>query len=266
MKKNSIKKVYNPLTALLEKKRSRLLSVFFTAGFPELESTGQIIEALEGNGIDFAEVGMPYSDPLADGPVIQQASMKAIGNGMGLKKLFSQLEDAREKFTIPLVLMGYLNPVFQYGVEKFCKDARSAGISGVILPDMPLEQYERNYRQLFEENNLHFIFLITPTTPADRIKKIDSLTTAFIYAVSSSSITGVRKEEKGGGNFFERLKQMKLNNIYIAGFGIHNSGTLEKAWANSAGAITGSAFINKLNGYNDPDIAVKALLNDLYNR
>ncbi len=254
----------NRLTKLLQEKKEKLFSVFFTAGFPYPESTGDILTALEKHGADFVEIGIPYSDPLADGPVIQQTSHTALANGMSIEKLFGQLDELAGKVTIPMILMGYFNPVFQYGVEKFCKRAASAGVSGVILPDLPPDEYAEKYREIFGKYGLHFIFLVTPTTPHERIRRADSLSTAFIYAVGSSSITGVSKSSTSRTHFLKSLKKMNLSNIYIAGFGIKDRETLLQAWEYSAGAITGTAFMRKLMELKEPENAARELKNDLF--
>lgn len=249
----------NELTKLLSRKQEKLLSVFYTAGYPNLDSTDKIILSLQENHIDFVEVGMPYSDPLADGPVIQQTNTVAIHNGMTLDVLFSQLEQVKNQLHIPAILMGYLNPVLQYGMEAFCKRAANAGVSGVILPDLPLQEFQEQYAAMFHAYGLHFIFLVTPTTSEKRIREIDRLSTAFIYAVSASSTTG--REDVGLDaasetsvsipdhqrqdklNYLERLKNMNLSHPVVVGFGINDSKTLADAWKFGAGAIIGTAYL-----------------------
>ena len=204
----------NRINRLFENKKKDILSIYFTAGFPHIDNTAEIFDALIGNGADLIEVGMPYSDPLADGPVIQQSSMQALQNGMSIKLLFQQLQDFNKidsgERTVPFILMGYLNPVLQYGIEKFCEMAQACGIDGIILPDLPILEYESEYRELFEKNNLNFIFLITPETSEERIRKIDELSNGFIYAVSSSSITGTDKNMDSQQHYFQRLEDMHL--------------------------------------------------------
>jgi tryptophan synthase alpha chain len=254
----------NPIQELMNRKRENLLSLFFTAGFPEKESTTAIIEAAAREGIDFLEVGMPYSDPLADGPVIQQSSALAIENGMNIPLLFEQLESIKGKYDIPLLLMGYLNPVIQYGPKEFAEKAAQCGVSGIILPDLPLREYLEEYHDLFSANNLNMVFLITPQTPDDRIRMIDDVSKAFIYVVSSAATTGSKQDfEKSHEDYFSRLKAMNLKNPLIAGFGIHNHQTLQQAWKHFNGAICGSAFIKKLEQHPDPNLAIQALKSDL---
>lgn len=225
----------------------KLLSIYFTAGYPELNDTVSIIQELENCGVDFIEIGLPFSDPLADGPTIQASSTQALKNGMTTTLLFEQLKDIRKSVNIPLILMGYFNPVFQYGVKVFCEKCSDIGIDGLILPDLPLEEYNKHYRTIFEKNNLSNIFLITPQTSNNRIKEIDNSTTSFIYMVSSASTTGT---QDGFGenqtNYFERIHKMNLKNPQIIGFGISDSKTFNTAASYANGAIIGSAFIKVL--------------------
>ena len=254
----------NPLTRLFERKNKNLLSVYFTAGYPEKESTVKIIHSLQESGIDFLEAGFPFSDPLADGPVIQQTSQQAIKNGMSLELLLDQLTGARKKITIPVVLMGYLNPVLQMGFENFCRKAAEAGVSGVILPDLPPKLYMSQYRKLFESNNLQMIFLVTPETSRERIKMIDSLGSGFIYAVSSSSTTGKQDSFSDEQTIYlKNLASMNLKNPVMTGFGIHNGKTLQTVWEHSAGAIVGTAYLKALMSSNDEKEAIKKLLDQL---
>ncbi len=237
----------NRIKTLFEQKPQGLLSVYFTAGYPNLEDTVPIILELEKNGVDLIEVGMPFSDPLADGPTIQQSSEVALRNGMTIPKLLEQLKDIRQHTQIPLVLMGYLNPVMQYGVERFCQKAKEIGIDGIILPDLPLSDYVREYKALFEQNNLSKIFLITPQTPEQRIREIDSHTNGFVYLVSSASVTGsTNGNAVVNTGYFERVGQMGLRNPGMIGFGIHNRYTFSQACNHARGAIIGSAFIKAL--------------------
>ncbi len=225
----------------------KLLSIYFTAGYPELEDTVPILEALQKEGADMVEIGLPFSDPLADGPTIQASSTAALKNGMHTELLFRQLQGIREKIHIPLIIMGYFNPVLQYGVEAFCKRCREVGIDGLILPDLPLDVYQEEYEAIFKANGLLNIFLITPQTPEERIRKIDEGSDGFIYMVSSASTTGAREgfgpEQKA---YFERIHSMGLKNPQIVGFGISNSTTFEQATTHAKGAIIGSAFIKVL--------------------
>lgn len=243
--------VTNRIIKLFSEKNKNILNVYCTAGFPDLESTTVVLNALQKHGADMVEIGMPYSDPLADGPVIQQSSMIALENGMTIQILFEQLKDCRKIFHLPLLLMGYLNPVMQFGIEKFCKMANEVGVDGIILPDLPLYEFENEYKKYFEQNDLHFIFLITPETSEERIKKIDRLSTGFIYAVSSSSTTGNNKEFDEQEKYFSRIKQMNLKNPVLIGFGIKDKQTFDIACKYGNGAIIGSAYINKLNGSAD---------------
>ena len=237
----------NRLNQLFSTKKQNLLSIYYTAGFPELNSTVDIAEALEKAGADFLEIGFPYSDPLADGPTIQHSSEKALENGMNLNILFEQLKNLRQRVTIPILLMGYFNPMVQYGVEKFCKKAVEVGVDGVIIPDLPMYEYESLYKQYFLEHNLSNIFLVTPITSEERIRKIDALSQSFIYLLSSSSITGKNLEVSDTvERYFERIKNLKLNNPTVIGFGISGHAAFAKACAYANGAIVGSAFVKML--------------------
>lgn len=225
----------------------KLLSIYFTAGYPTLNDTVTIIQELEKNGVDMIEIGLPFSDPLADGPTIQASSTAALKNGMTTHLLFEQLKDIRKSVSIPLLLMGYFNPVFQYGVEAFCQKCQEIGIDGLILPDLPVDVYQEQYRAIFEKYGLSNIFLITPQTSAERIKTIDKASNGFIYMVSSASTTGAKE---GFGDvqkeYFDRIAGMHLNNPQIVGFGISNAQTFGQATAKAKGAIIGSAFIKHL--------------------
>ena len=237
----------NRLNTLFHTKKNNLLSIYYTAGYPALDSTLAIAEALEKAGADFLEIGFPYSDPVADGPTIQHSSEKALENGMTLKVLFEQLQNLRKHITIPILLMGYLNPMVQYGVERFCKKAAEVGVDGVIVPDLPMYEYETLYSRHFEENNLSNIFLVTPQTSEERIRKIDSLSESFIYLLSSSSITGGSLHVSANiEDYYKRIKAMQLKNPAIIGFGINNQATFIKACEYAAGAIVGSKFVKLL--------------------
>ena len=228
-------------------KSKKILSIYFTAGYPNLDDTGAIIEKLEESGVEMIEVGMPFSDPLADGPTIQQSSTKALENGMTTELLFSQLENIRENVTIPLVIMGYFNPILQYGVEKFCKKCSEIGIDGLIIPDLPVDVYQQDYETTFKKYNLINVFLITPQTSYERIKFIDSISDGFIYVVSSASTTGVKNTfGKEQTEYFNKISDMNLNTPQIVGFGISNKDTFNQATRNSRGAIIGSAFVKFL--------------------
>ncbi|WP_026933692.1 tryptophan synthase subunit alpha [Christiangramia echinicola] len=226
----------------------KLLSIYFTAGYPDINDTEKIIVDLEKNGVDFIEIGLPFSDPLADGPTIQESSTRALKNGMTTEKLFQQLEGIRDKVEIPLIIMGYFNPILQYGVEAFCRKCQETGIDGLIIPDLPVDVYHEHYKQLFEEYGLINIFLITPQTSNDRIRFIDSVSDGFIYMVSSASVTG---STSGFGEntkaYFKRINELKLKNPQIVGFGIKDKETFDQATQYAKGAIIGSAFIKHLN-------------------
>ena len=225
----------------------KLLSIYFTAGFPKLNDTVTIIQELEKNGIDMIEIGLPFSDPLADGPTIQESSTIAIDNGMTTTLLFEQLKDIRKSVQIPLIIMGYFNPMMQFGIEKFCQKCAEVGIDGLIIPDLPLFIYETEYKSIFEKYNLKNIFLITPQTSNERIHQIDTISDSFIYMVSSAAVTG---SQSGFGeeqiNYFKRISDLKLKNQQIVGFGIKDKTTFNQATEFQKGAIIGSAFISFL--------------------
>jgi tryptophan synthase alpha chain len=237
----------NRLKQLFDTKKNNILSVYYTAGFPEIGATLKIAEALEKSGADFLEIGFPYSDPLADGPVIQNSSQVSIENGMTLKVLFEQLKDLRNRVTIPILLMGYANPMIQYGVANFCKAAAEVGIDGVIVPDLPLSEYEEFYKDDFIKNGLSNIFLVTPQTSEDRIRKIDELSNGFIYLLSSSSTTGKDLDVSDAiGTYYQRVKDMNLKNPLIIGFGISDQQSFRRANEYAAGAIVGTAFVKTI--------------------
>ena len=236
----------NRINKVFENKKE-ILSIYFTAGFPNLSDTSSIIENLDKSGVDMIEIGLPFSDPLADGPTIQQSSSTALKNGMTTKKLFSQLKDLRKLTNIPIIIMGYFNPIMQYGVESFCKDCESIGIDGLIVPDLPVDIYYNNYKKTFEKYNLLNMFLITPQTSIERVKFIDKISNGFIYMVSSFSITGaVNSFQKEQKEYFERINNMNLKSPLLIGFGISNRETYKDAIKFSQGAIIGSAFIKHL--------------------
>ena len=237
----------NRINQLFETKKENILSVYFTAGYPNLNDTAEIIRLLEKHGADLIEIGMPFSDPTADGPTIQKSSERALKNGMNLELLFEQLAEIRKTVKIPLVLMGYINPVLQYGIESFCSKCAEIGIDGTILPDLPLEEYEEHYKEYFINNNLHNIMLITPQTSEKRIRQIDAVSSGFIYMVSSASVTGAGKRvEDFQQDYFERIQKMQLKNPRLIGFGISDKSTFENACKYASGAIIGSAFIKSL--------------------
>jgi tryptophan synthase alpha chain len=237
----------NRLNQLFGTKKENLLSIYFTAGYPQLNTTVDIAEALEKAGADFLEIGFPYSDPVADGPTIQHSSQTALNNGMNLNLLFEQLKDLRSRVNIPVLLMGYVNPIVQYGVERFCKAAAAAGVDGIIVPDLPMYEYELLYSNHFEDNGLSNIFLVTPQTSEDRIRKIDELSNSFIYLLSSSSITGGNLQLTDSiEGYYNRIKAMQLKNPTIIGFGISDNRSFTKACEYANGAIVGSAFVKLL--------------------
>ena len=237
-----MKRIQNKLS-----ENNKLLSIYFTAGYPKLDDTVEILQQLEKDGVDMIEIGLPFSDPLADGPTIQASSQLALKNGMTTEILFQQLKEIRNTVSIPLIIMGYFNPVLQFGVENFCKKCAEVGIDGLILPDLPLAEYEEHYAEIFKKYDLLNIFLITPQTSEERIRMIDTASEGFIYMVSSDSVTGsssgfgVSQEE-----YFKRVESLQLKNPQIVGFGINNSGTFQQATKHAKGAIIGSAFIKML--------------------
>ena len=251
----------NRIDQLFQTKRTRILNVYCTAGFPELNSLPEIVSSLDASGADIIEIGMPYSDPLADGKTIQQSSSIALQNGLTLPILFNQLATIREHTQKPLILMGYLNQMLQYGLNAFCEQAENCGIDGFIIPDMPLHSYEEEYREIIEKHNLHVIFLITPRTPDHRIQKIDELSKGFIYLVADSSITGTSKGiSKEQTDYFQRISALNLNNPLLAGFGISTKQDFETVCEYLPGAIIGSAFIRHLQAGKKPEDFVKAII------
>ena len=254
----------NRLTQLFREKKKNLLSVYFTAGYPKLTDTVPIIRALEQNGIDLCEIGIPFSDPMADGPVIQHSAGEALRNGMSLRLLFDQLNEVRKTTGMPLILMGYLNPIMQYGFENFCRSCSEVGIDGMIIPDLPFADYLADYKKIADHYDLKMIMLITPETSDERIRLIDSHTDGFIYLVSSASTTGAQQQfDTGKQAYFTRVAGMKLKNPLLVGFGISNRATLESASAHTHGAIVGSRFIQLLGENATPEESVKALLKAL---
>jgi tryptophan synthase alpha chain len=251
------------INQLFQNKENEVLNVYCTAGYPQLDSTLQVIKALQSNGVDMIELGMPYSDPLADGPVIQHSSTIALANGMTIRKLFEQLKDFRREIHLPVILMGYMNPILQYGFEKFCTDAAKVGIDGLILPDLPEYEFETEFAAIIKKYGLDFIFLVTPETSDERIRRLDELSTGFLYAVSSSSITGKAKDFSAVEKYLERLKCMKLRNPILVGFGIKDKPTFETACTHANGAIIGTAFIKALENAEDVESATKKFLNSI---
>ncbi|MCJ8497962.1 tryptophan synthase subunit alpha [Chryseobacterium salipaludis] len=231
--------------------KKKKLNIYFTAGIPQLNDTGRVLQMIQDSGADYVEIGMPYSDPVADGPVIQRAHEKALANGMTISILFSQLKEIRDRITIPVILMGYLNPVLQYGFENFCREARDAGVQGLIIPDLPPVEFERAYKKVTEQYQLDFIFLITPETSVERIYYLDKLGSGFLYAVSSSSTTGQQSKQVYNENYLNRLQSLPLKNEIMVGFGISNCEDFKQISAKVDGAIIGSAFVKIL--LDDPD-------------
>lgn len=250
---------------LFLQKNKNILNIYCTAGFPNLDSINEVMQALQANGADLIEIGMPYSDPLADGEVIQASSSVALANGMTIATLFEQLKNTRNQIQVPLILMGYMNPVMQYGIEKFCETAASVGIDGLILPDLPMHEYETMYKPLLQKHGLDLVFLVTPETSEERIRKIDELSGGFIYAVSSSATTGNTKPIEAQQGYFKKLQALQLKNPVLIGFGINSKQTFEAACAFSNGAIIGSAYIKALQQNNDVATTTKEFLNNILN-
>jgi tryptophan synthase alpha chain len=237
----------NRIQSLLQQKRRSVLSFYCTAGFPRLEDTLPVLEALETAGADMIEIGMPFSDPLADGPVIQQSSTQALQNGMNLPVLFDQLKAVRNKVKVPLLLMGYLNPVLQFGIARFCKEAAACGIDGLIIPDLPLDEYREAWEALTRQHNLSMVFLVTPATPEARIHEIDRLSHGFIYVVTAAATTGKDLVlDKSTQDYFSRLQQLSLRNPLIAGFGIRDKQGFDQVCRYVNGAVVGSGLIRAL--------------------
>jgi tryptophan synthase alpha chain len=241
----------NRLNELFQRKQNNVLNVYCTAGYPQLQSTLEVMKALQDNGADIIELGMPYSDPLADGPVIQHSSSIALANGMTIEKLFAQLQGFRKEIYVPVILMGYMNPVLQYGFERFCQHAAALPIDGLILPDLPEHEFETEYGPIMQRYGLDFVFLVTPETSEERIKRLDALSTGFLYAVSSSSTTGSDKNMTDVNAYLQRLKNYGLKNPVLVGFGIKDKPTFETACRHANGAIIGTAFIKALENTED---------------
>lgn len=255
----------NKINILFAESRDRkLLSLYFCAGHPTLEGTGEVIKTMEKRGIDMIEVGIPFSDPMADGPVIQDAATKALKNGMTLKTLFAQLREIKDEVQLPLVLMGYLNVIMQYGIEKFCQSCVECGVSGAIIPDLPFKDYMEEIKPVADKYDIRIIMLITPETSEERIRFIDDNTDGFVYMVSSASTTGAQKSfDEAKQEYFQHINSMNLRNPRMIGFGISNKQTLETSQQNAAGAIIGSKFVNLLDEKKNPEAALDALFEAL---
>ena len=255
----------NRIDEVFSKKKKGILNIYFTAGYPKINDTLRIARTLEVAGVDIIEIGIPYSDPIADGPTIQDSSQKALDAGMSLKLLMRQLQDLRKHVKIPVILMGYINPVIQYGFTKFCHDCKEVGIDGVILPDLPMQEYAEMYQGTFEDYGIYNIFLLTPQTSEKRVFQINNASKGFIYMVSSASITGAKQEvSQAQIDYFERIQKMNLSVQRLIGFGISNKETFDNACQYASGAIIGSAFINQLNK-DDSDEAITSFVGSIIN-
>ena len=253
------------LKELFTKKNQRVLNVYCTAGYPYLDSTPEVIQSLQDAGVDIIEIGIPYSDPLADGPVIQESNTIALLNGMTISKLFEQLTEIKSLVRVPIVLMGYLNPILQYGFERFCKDASAVGVTGFIIPDIPIVEYRKEYSDMLTRNKLEFVFLVTPETNPERIKLLDSLSSGFLYAVSSSSITGTAKQSGHLSSYLQRLSSMQLSTPILVGFGIDSKERLEEVCEYVNGGIIGSAYIKALKGSDNIRIDTTRFISSIVN-
>ena len=257
----------NRIDQLFTTTQEKILSIYFTAGYPSLDDTQAIVQYLDKAGVNMIEIGIPFSDPVADGTTIQQSNQIALDNGMTLKLLFKQLAKIRERINIPVILMGYINPVLQYGMEAFCEKCTQIGVDGVIFPDLPIDVYQKQYQALFEQHGLYHVFLITPQTSEYRIRKIDQLTSGFIYMISSASVTGAKASISDQQEaYFERIKQMELKNPTLIGFGISNQNTFEKACKHANGAIVGSAFLKMLKNAKNLQTSICRFVQELKNK
>ena len=254
----------NRINQLFQEKSHHILSLYFCAGHPSLHNTADIIRTLASRGIDMIEIGIPFSDPMADGPVIQDAATKALKNGMNLRLLFSQLKDIRRDVQIPLILMGYLNPVIRFGFEEFCRECQACGIDGMIFPDLPFKDYLNAFKPIADKYDLRIIMLITPETSDERIRFIDDHTDGFIYMVSSAAVTGAQKSfDERKQAYFSHVQSLNLTHPRMIGFGISNKQTLESAYNNASGAIIGSRFVQYLDEYKSADLALDRLMEAL---
>ena len=255
----------NRIKQLFQQKTKNILSIYFTAGFPKLQDTVPTLEILQKNGVDLVEIGIPFSDPMADGVVIQQSGQTALKNGMSIRELFSQLTDVRKSVDIPLVMMGYLNPIMQFGFEEFCQECQRVGVDGMIIPDLPMSDYLAEYKSIAAKYELEFIFLITPETSEERIREIDGNTNGFIYMVSSAAVTGTQSSFEKQTAYFNRINSMNLKNPRLIGFGVSNKATKDMVFKYSSGAIIGSAFIKAINETGNVEKAVELLLERIEN-
>jgi len=253
----------NRIEELFNRKNKNILNVYCTAGYPQLESTIEVMKSLQESGADMIELGMPYSDPLADGPVIQASSTVALKNGMTMKRLFEQLRDFRKTIHLPVLLMGYMNPILQFGFETFCTDASFVGIDGLILPDLPEYEFESEYGKIIKQSGLDFVFLVTPETSEERVKKLDALSTGFLYAVSSSSTTGKDKKMEEVTTYLDRLRKLKLKNPIMVGFGIKDKHSFQAACKSAEGAIIGTAYIKALEKDKNVQVATRNFLSTI---
>jgi tryptophan synthase alpha chain len=251
------------INELFNRKQNNVLNIYCTAGYPRFDSTLKVMNALQENSVDIIELGIPYSDPLADGPVIQMSNSVALKNGMTIKKLFEQLKNLRSSIQIPVLLMGYLNPVLQYGFEKFCTEAATVGVDGLIIPDLPQYEFEKDYRTVIKKYGLDFVFLVTPETSTERIKRLDELSSGFLYAVSSSSTTGSNKNADEMQDFIKKLQNLELKNPVLVGFGIKDKSTFEAACKYSNGAIIGSAYIKAIENVENVNAATKSFVSSV---
>jgi tryptophan synthase alpha chain len=262
---NGQQNLMNRIEKMFENKKQNILSVYFTAGFPSLNDTVSIMKSLQDAGADMIELGMPYSDPLADGPVIQASSTIALANGMTIRRLFDQIKNFRNEIKLPVLLMGYMNPILQYGFENFCREAENAGVDGLILPDLPLYEFEKEFGSIIKKYNLDFVFLVTPETEESRVRKLDQNSNGFLYAVSSSSTTGKNVALDEQEKYFRKLSSMKLKNPVLIGFGIRDKSGFTKACSYANGAIVGTAFIKILENASGTEIPgrIKDFINSL---
>ncbi len=251
----------NRIDRLFASGKKDILSIYFTAGYPKLNDTLEIIKTLDAKGVDLLEIGIPFSDPMADGPVIQHSSTAALRNGMSQKLLFEQLKNIRKETDMPLIFMGYVNLALQYGFDKFCKDAKAIGIDGLIIPDIPLDIYKEEFEPVVKKYDLRFILLVTPETSDERVREIDATSTGFVYMVSSASTTGAQKNfDEKKQNYFKHIEELKLKNPTLVGFGVSNKETFDAAAAHSRGCIIGSAFVKSLSEHATIAEAAEALI------